>query len=457
MEQKISNYGHTFQTKLIACLLSDKNFLGSIYDLIKPEYFDSKAIQFLLEKTLEYFHEYNLIPTLDVFKVQIDKISDDVFKKEIVLILKESIRYLESTDLDFIKQTTIEFCKNQEIKSAILESVPLVKSGNYDKIKVLVDNALKIGLNNDIGLDYFSNIEDRYEEKTRNVVATPWPVLNNIMKGGLAGGELGVFIAGSGGGKSFILCALGAEALRQGKTVVYYTLELNESYVGLRYDAMLSGISLDKLPTYKEEVKKKLKDISGKLIIKLFPSKSISLIGLKAHFNKLKALNINPDLILLDYGDLLKYEIKGYEKHDALEVLYEELRGWAIEEDVPLYTVSQANKASTQGQQIEGDGMAGAFAKLFPVDFAASINRKAQDKISNTARLHIIKNRIGVDGVTFPMHMDTSKALINIYEPNTEQGMETTRNMKSDSDYDKQLLKKRLSELRSNDENNSIF
>lgn len=449
MEQKISNYGHNFQVKLIASLITDQTFLGSIYDLIKPEYFESKAIQFLIEKILTYFKDYKLLSTLDVFKVHIDKVSDDVLKKEIIVILREATKLIEAPDLDFIKNTTIEFCKNQEIKGAILESVNLIKIGDYDKIKLLVDNALKIGINNDIGLNYFENIEDRYEEKIRNVVPTPWPAINNIMKGGLAGGELGVFVAGSGAGKSFMLCALGTAALKLGLTVIHYTLELSESSTGLRYDSMLSGISLDKLPTYKQEVKNKLNKVSGKLYIKEYPTKSISLIGLKAHYNKLKALDIHPDLILLDYGDLLKYEIKGYEKHEALEVLYEELRGWSKEEDVPLWTVSQANKSATQGTTIEGDGFAGAVAKLFPVDFAASVNRKAQDKLSNTARLHLIKNRMGPDGMTFPMHMDTSRALINIYEPDTVQGNELTKNMISDENYNKQLIKKRLSEMQS--------
>lgn len=246
---------------------------------------------------------------------------------------------------------------------------------------------------------------------------------------------------------SWLLASLGANAVKQGLNVVHYSLELSESYVGKRYDCILSGISLDKIDNYQSKVEDVLKKITGNLTIKWYPTKSISLIGIRSHISKLQALNLKPDLIIIDYADLLKFGNSTQAKHEALESLYEELRGLAGELQIPLYTASQANRESTTSDVIEADKMAGAYAKIFPADFVISISRKPQDKISNTARVHVIKNRFGIDGITFPVYMDTSRGIINIHDEDSGSGRELTKTMQTDSEYEKKRLKQRVTQL----------
>ncbi len=434
--------------------MTDAAFVSQIYDLVKVEYFDSESVKFLIDRSLEYFKKNKKVPTLDVLKVFIDRVEDGLLKQEIVNTLKEAVKSATSTDLDFIKETTIDFCKNQELKGAILESVQLLKNSDYDSIKTIIDNALKVGMNSDIGLDYFDNIDLRYQEDSRDPLSTGWSAIDEILKGGLAPGELGVAIAPSGAGKSWILASLGANALRNGKTVVHYSLELSESYTGWRYDCILTGIALEKIKLHVDKVKETLETIPGKLIIKWFPTKSVSLMGLRSHLTKLKMLGTDPDLVIIDYADLLKFGNSKLAKYEILEALYEELRGFAGENQVPIWTVSQSNREGLNDDIIEADKAAGAYAKIFPADFVMSLSRKAQDKLSNTARLHIIKNRFGIDGITFPVYMDTSRGVINIHSETSSKGKEVSNTMSTDSEYSKLRLRQRFNQLNEKVENN---
>jgi len=454
-DKTLSDFGFKFQAKLISCIMTDAAFVSQIYDLVKVEYFDSESIKFLIDRSLEYFKKNKKVPTLDVLKVFIDRVEDGLLKQEIVNTLKEAVKSATSTDLDFIKETTIDFCKNQELKGAILESVQLLKNSDYDAIKTIIDNALKVGMNSDIGLDYFDNIDLRYQEDSRDPLSTGWSVIDEIMKGGLAPGELGVAIAPSGAGKSWILASLGANALRNGKTVVHYSLELSENYTGWRYDCILTGITLEKIKLHVDKVKETLENVPGKLIIKWFPTKSVSLMGLRSHLTKLKMLGTEPDLVIIDYADLLKFGNSKLAKYEILEALYEELRGFAGENQVPIWTVSQSNREGLNDDIIEADKAAGAYAKIFPADFVMSLSRKAQDKLSNTARLHVIKNRFGVDGVTFPVYMDTSRGVINIHSETSSKGKEVSNTMSTDSEYSKLRLRQRFNQLNEKVDNNS--
>lgn len=454
-DKTLSDFGFKFQAKLISCIMTDAAFVSQIYDLIKVEYFDSESVKFLIDRSLEYFKKNKKVPTLDVLKVFIDRVEDGLTKQEIVNTLKEAVKSATSTDLDFIKETTIDFCKNQELKGAILESVQLLKNSDYDAIKTIIDNALKVGMNSDIGLDYFDNIDLRYQEDSRHPLSTGWPVIDEITKGGLAPGELGVAIAPSGAGKSWLLASLGANALRNGKTVVHYSLELSENYTGWRYDCILTGISLEKISLHVDKVKETLANVDGKLIIKWFPTKSVSLMGLRSHLTKLKMLGTDPDLVIIDYADLLKSGNGKMAKYEVLEALYEELRGFAGENQVPIWTVSQSNREGLNDDIIEADKAAGAYAKIFPADFVMSLSRKAQDKLSNTARLHVIKNRFGVDGVTFPVYMDTSRGVINVHSETSSKGKEVSNTMTTDSEYSRLRLKQRFNQLNEKVEDNS--
>ena len=307
MTDRLSSYGYAFQIKVITALLVDKSFLQQISDMLQAKYFESDANNWIVTTIQEYFEEYKSSPTLEVMKVKMEKIDNDVLKTQIVQHLKDAWKFTEAQDLEYIKDQALDFCKNQEIKRAILSSVELLKSGRYDEIKTNIDDAMKAGADKDIGHDYMTSIEERYTEAVRFVQATPWDVINELLDGGLGKGELGVMVAPAGIGKSWALMNVGADAVKKGKTVLHYTLELNEAYVGLRYDSVITGIANQNLKHYQDDIKEQLEKLKGELIIKHYPTKSVSVMGIRAHVEKCIMQDKKPDVIIVDYADLIMF------------------------------------------------------------------------------------------------------------------------------------------------------
>jgi replicative DNA helicase len=450
MTDKLNEYGWSFQVKAIAAMFQDRSFLQQIVDIILPEYFESDANIWILDVVIEHFYEYKTPPTKDVLKVKLTELSDDgqegVLKAAILEQLKEVFRFMESEDLQFVKQEILKFCKNQELKRAIEDSVSLLASGKYEEIKTKIDTAMKAGADTDIGLDYKKDVAIRYNEAARDTITTGWDVIDDLMDGGLAQGELGVVMAPAGIGKSWMLINIGANALRAGKTVVHYTLELNQDYVGQRYDSVVTGIAAQNLKHHQDDIQDKMDKLPGELIIRYFPTKSVGVMGLKAHLEKTIMLGTHPDLVIVDYGDLLKINTKK-DKHEALEELYEELRGMAGEYEIPVWTASQAGRSALEEDIIEADKIASSYGKVMVADFLMSLSRKVEDKLSGTGRGHVIKNRFGPDGITLPSKINTNNGQFQFYEPQTTQGKQTTQTMKTGENLMKKSLAQKFKDL----------
>ena len=448
MTDRLSSYGYAFQIKVITSLLVDKSFLQQISDILIPSYFEADANNWIVDTILEYFKEYKSSPTLEVMKVKLEKVDHDVLKEQIIAHLKDAWKYTESPDLEYIKDQAMDFCKNQEIKKAILSSVELLKQGDYDGIKAKVDDALKAGADKDIGHDYMTSIEERYTDAVRDVQATPWEVINELTDGGLGKGELGVMVAPAGIGKSWALMNVGADAVKKGKIVLHYTLELNEAYVGLRYDSVITGIANQNLKHYQEDIKDQLSKLKGELIIKHYPTKTVSVMGLRAHVEKCIMQGKKPDVIIVDYADLLRGH--GQEKRHELEGIYEDLRGMAGEYEIPVWTASQANRSALEEDVIDASKISESYGKVMVADFVLSLSRKVADKLAGTGRWHVIKNRFGPDGITLPSKMNTSNGQFHLYAETSMGGKETQKQMDGGNELTRKLLARKYQEI-SND------
>jgi replicative DNA helicase len=421
----LKKFGPEFQTKCISALVSDKTFIERISDIIEPQSFATDAHQFIVKETINYFLHYKELPTLAVFKVKVDSIENELLKKTVVDQLRLVYQKITDNDLKFIKEQFLEFCKNQKLKNAIMESVDHLKNGQYDKIKHVVDIAMKAGMERNIGHEYDVDIEKRMSMMARKTTKTNWTEIDTIMDGGLAAGELGIITACAGSGKSWVLAKLGAEAMRQGKNVLHYTLELNENYVGLRYDACFTGIDFQNIRNNIDTVKKKISEVPGKLIIKYFPIKTVSAHSLKLHAERIQTLGTKVDMIVVDYADILRPSQSERNSNSYSEAggIYEELRGVAGELQIPIWTASQSNRAAMDEDIIQANNISDSYRKIMTADFVMSLSRKVNDKVSNTARFHIIKNRFGPDGFTFPSRMNAGCGDIQIFAENSREGV----------------------------------
>jgi len=241
----------------------------------------------------------------------------------------------------------------------MIKSVGLIQNSSYDEISKIINDALKLGMDNDNGYDFLLDFEQRFELKARNPISTGWDLIDNITKGGLGRGELAVAIGSTGGGKSFLGVHIGTQALKQGKNVVHYTLELSDKVIANRYDSCLTGVPLNNIIEQKDIVWDGIKDIAGKLIIKEYPTKSATTNTIKNHLEKLKRKDFRVDMIIVDYADLLKPISAQKEKRTELESIYEELRGIAQIFNCPMLTFSQTNRcfsANTTTYILKEDG-----------------------------------------------------------------------------------------------------
>jgi len=249
---------------------------------------------------------------------------------------------------------------------------------------------------------------------------------------------------------SWGLINVGAHAVKQGLNVVHYTLELNEGYVGQRYDAVLTGIAAQNLKYNQDEIANMVSKLKGNLVIKYWPTKTASCSTIRSHIEKMIMVGKKPDLLIVDYADLLRGAVARKEMRHELETIYEDLRGIAGEYEVPLYTASQANRSALEQDVIEADKISESYSKVMIADFVLSLSRKVTDKIAGTGRWHIIKNRFGPDGLTLPSKMNMSNGQIHIYEETSVQGKDTNKQMQTGEDLLRKSLLQKYKEV-SND------
>ena len=417
--KSLSQYGPNFQVKVLHSLLKNKKFILNIRDVIIPSYFENQAHQWVVKETLKYFDEFHTTPTLDFLKIEVKKLENEVLKTAIVDQLKEVYK-LVNDDQEYVEQEFSSFCKNQALKNALLKSVDLLSSGMFDDIRLTIDNALKAGQDKNIGHEYLKDVESRYKEEDRQVIPTPWPIINEGLMGGLGGGDFGLIFGSPGGGKSWTMVALGAHAVKLGLNVVHYTLELSEGYVGKRYDAHFVNEPVNTIHLHKEKINKFIDDLSGSLTIKEYSPGQASISTLESHIQKITDLGYPPDLIILDYVDLLKSISSSKDEKEKLDNTYVATKALARDLNIPVWSVSQVNRAGARDEIVEGDKAAGSYNKLMITDFCMSLSRLPQDKVNNTARFFLMKNRYGMDGMPYYASMDASTGTIEMDENPTE-------------------------------------
>ena len=420
--EDFSKYGRTFQESLAKLILEDRPFSDQIEEVLDTSFFELRYLRVFINLIFNYKRKYHVHPAPSILATLIRTEMQDenqVTQKQV----RDFFARISNCPVEgekFIKDTSLDFCKKQKLKEAILKSVNLLQSCSFEEIHSLIDDALKLGLDNNFGHDYKKDFEARYQLKTRNAVSTSWELIDELTKGGLGSGELAVAIAPTGAGKSMVLVHLGTAALKQGKNVVHYTLEMGDNVVGLRYDSCMTGVPIKDLHTYKERIYESCIDVEGELVIKEYPTKTASVNTIRAHLEKLTNRDFEIDMIIVDYADLLR-PVKGFqEKRTELESIYEDLRAIAQIYNCPVVTASQTNRGGLEKEVITMESISEAFNKCFVADFIFSLSRTTEDKNNNTGRIFIAKNRNGYDGGIFPIFMDPSSVTIKVLEKSGE-------------------------------------
>ena len=432
--ENFSKFGKRFQENICQIMLEDRPFFDQITEVLDINFFEIKYLQIFAQTLINYRNKYNQHPNTELMMTLLRTELNHHDKATATLVRNFYARIHTSDGVEeaaYVKDKAIDFCRKQALKGAMMQSAKLLNNSSFDEIEKLIKDALVLGTDNNFGHDFHKDCLERFELAARNPISTGWPRMDEICKGGLGNSELGVVVAPTGAGKSMVLVHLATQALLKGKTVVYYTLELKDAVVGQRFDCCISKVHLGEHRTKKEEILKKIEDIDGTLIIKEYPTKSASVQTIKNHIEKLRKRGIEPDLILVDYADLLRAVRSSSEKRHELEETYEGLRGLAQTYDIPCWTASQTNRGGLNAEVITMEAISEAFNKCFVADFIFSLSRTTLDKQSNKGRIFIAKNRNGPDGIVFDAHVDWSDVTIKILDRNESvEKMQTTNEAK---------------------------
>jgi len=411
----LAKYGNLFQIKVIGALLTQRLFLLNIFDSLDAEYFENSAHKWIIDYIITYFNKWHTNPTIETLSIETKKIENEVLRLSITECLREAYSLVEASDLKWVEGEFANFCRNQQIKKAISNSVSLLEIGDYDGIKQLMNNALKAGEEKNIGHEYDKDIESRYREDDRKAVPFPWPVFNSLTQGGYGSGDLVLIFGNPKGGKSWAVAAMGAYAATLGYNVLHYSLELGAGYVGKRYDAIFTGIPVDKLDENREKVESVVSNIKGKIIIKEYPPRTATFDTIESHLQQLEHQNeFKPDLIIIDYLDYVKTRSR-VDRKSEIDDVYVHAKRLAKQLEIPIISPSQANRTGAKENILESSHAAGSYDKIMIADILISLARGRKDRINGTGRWHIMGNRYGPDGLTFASKIDTSNGHIEIY------------------------------------------
>jgi replicative DNA helicase len=343
-------------------LLTNEPYMRKVLPFVKPDYFEG-VYRLLYKEVGKYVAKYNKLPRFEEFKIELDasdKFNDEQFRHAMEII--PNIFNKEDVNDQWLIDTTEKWCQDRAVYNAIMESISII-DGKHEALSKnalpdILQKALAVSFDTNIGHDYIENVEQRYDFYHEQEERIPFDLdyFNKITKGGLPNKTLNIALAGTGVGKSLFMCHVAANALVQGKAVLYITLEMSEERIAERIDANLLDIPIDQLETLsKSMLKERVANISrkgnGKLIIKEYPTGQANTSHFRALLNELKLKkNFMPDIIFIDYLNICaSSRMKGMggsiNSYTYIKAIAEEMRGLAVEFNVPIVSATQTTRS----------------------------------------------------------------------------------------------------------------
>jgi len=410
----VFSYDKKFQIQILALMFRDYDFLTLAQDILNPSYFSDKILGWYFTAFRDYYQDYQMQMDSEAVRNELKKaVSAKRIKQQEVQTYVETFKKIESatSNKKYVTDEVITFSRHQAIKQAALEMPQLLQQNDFPAIETLWRQALSVGtVGFDLGIEYFTSYPQRIAERAAReeelTIPTGITSLDVVIGGGLHPGQLALWMAPTNKGKSVGLVHCGKRAVVEGRKVVYYTLELGGDDVSTRYDSSFTKIDVNQLNDNIYDVAKILEDIGKKfgnnLIIKSYPTKSASVDTLRSHLNRCAASGFVPDLVIVDYLDLLKPTTKRKEKREELSDITEDLRGLAGELNVPIWSATQSRRAAVAKDVHGEDDVAEDWGKMQIADIVITINQNSSEAI-NCDRTYPITDENGnvIDEVSY--------------------------------------------------------
>ena len=399
----------TIERTALTQLVTNEQYARKVLPFMKGDYFSDKTERTVFEEITKFVDKYNKIPTQTSLEIEVSgrkDLNEEEFKKVVAVI-----KTLESTDVDFdwLVNTTEQFCKDKAVYNAIVEGISIIdgkdKHRGPDAIPNILTDALAVGFDNRVGHDYLVDADDRFDfyHTVEEKIPFDLEFFNRITKGGLPPKTLNIALAGTGVGKSLFMCHMAANCLSMGKNVLYITLEMAEERIAERIDANLMNISMEDLhdlpkQMYDNKIAKIIQSTAGKLIVKEYPTASAH----TGHFRGLiKELaikkSLKPDIVFIDYLNICaSTRYKGQSNVNSymyIKAIAEELRGLAVEINVPIMSATQTTRSGFTNSDIGLEDTSESFGLPATADLMfALISNEELDELNQIA-VKQLKNR----------------------------------------------------------------
>ena len=434
---------------ILSNLIHNEDYCRVVVPFIKPEYFNEHIERVVADELVTFFNTYNKPASLEILAIQIGK-RKDVHKEQ----LKSVEDYLNSLDFrtdakDWLLENTEKFCKQRAIYNAIIDSFEIIEGKDQrrteDAIPSMLSDALSVSFDNSVGHDYLEDFANRYDFYHRVEEKLPFDLemFNKITKGGLPKKTLNVILAGTGVGKSLFMCHVAAAALMERKNVLYITMEMAEERIAERIDANLLDMNINDLSTverdiYETRISKLIRKTTGKLIVKEYPTSSAHAGHFKSLLQELKVKrDFTPDLIVIDYLNIcssarIKYGA-GVNSYTYIKSIAEELRGLAVEYNVPVLSATQTTRGGYDNTDVDLTDTSESFGLPATVDFMFALISTEELENLNQIMVKQLKNRyndpsyykrfvIGVDRARMKLYDVEESAQKNISDSGQDDG-----------------------------------
>ena len=444
-------------------LINNEDYARKTIPFLQKEYFTDSNEQIVFEKIKTFIASYNSIPSREALAIEIDNdktINDDQFKSCGKVI--DELIVEEAPDLQWLLDRTEKFCQEKAVYNAIMESIQIIdgkdKKSNSGSIPTILSDALSVSFDNHIGHDFLDDADKRYDfyHKVEDKIPFDIDLMNIITKGGLSKKSLNIILAGTGVGKSLAMCHWAANNLTEGKNVLYITLEMAEERIAERIDANLLNVPLDDLGNlsedlYKKKINRVRKETAGKLIIKEYPTASAGTGHFRHLLNELSMKrNFKPDIIYIDYLNIaLSMRIKPgaqVNSYSYIKAIAEELRGLAVERDVPIVSATQTTRKGFTNSDPGLEDTSESFGLPATADFMIAMVSSDDLQAQGCVMFKQLKNRYSdpVQNKKFKVGVDRSKMRLYDVELEHQDLIQDTPSVMDNTDSGKRINEERL-------------
>lgn len=454
------------ETLILSSLIHNVDYARSILPFVRPEYFNDEAERHVFNIIDEFYKTYNKAPNIDVLTIELQNdrsLKENEYKTraEIVINLEPS-----TAEMDWLMAETEKFCKDRAVYNAILKSIGIIdgkdREHNQDAIPSLLQEALSVGFDNRVGHDYLEDAAIRYDfyHKVENRIPFDLDLFNKITNGGMPNKTLNVALAGTGVGKSLFMCHVAASTLTQGKNVLYITMEMAEERIAERIDANLMNITMDQLkdlprPIFDNRVAKITEKTQGRLIIKEYPTAGAHTGHFKSLLKELQLKrNFRPDLIVIDYLNICassRFKAgANINSYTLIKSIAEELRGMAVEHDVPILSATQTTRSGYGNTEVELTDTSESFGLPATVDFMFALISTEDLEALNQILVKQLKNRYNDPTINkkFVVGIDRAKMRLYDLENNAQQSISNSGIKLDPEQIDSLTMKKTFNKLR---------